>query len=182
MKKIIFSVFVTLLSLGIANAQAIEKGDFLLQPSLNLGGYGTYSSGFGIGVTLNGEYAVHDYVSVGAFFGFNSHTGNSDIRFSRIGFGARGVFHFWQLIDDKVSKDLKSDKIDFYLPVHLGYDLYRWSGYKNYQGWTKPANSGQFRIGSGLGLRYYFAPKFAIALEVGGMEVSPAKIGVTIKL
>ncbi|MCO5231762.1 MAG: hypothetical protein M9958_11485 [Chitinophagales bacterium] len=181
MKKILLSALLLMSMVPFVKGQAIEKGNFIIQPSLNLGGYGAYSSGFGIGATLNAEYAVHNYVSVGGFAGFSTNS-SSNINFYRIGFGARGVFHFWQLIDDKVSKDLKADKIDFYVPLHLGYNLYRWSGYKDYPGWTKPSSSGQFRVGSGIGLRYYFTPKFGIALEVGGMEISPAKIGVSIKL
>lgn len=179
MKKYLFSTVFMLMLVSFAKGQAIEKGNFIIQPSLNLGGWGISGWGYGgfnLGATANLEYAVHDYVSVGGYVGFNSLL-NSDAKFNRIGFGARGVFHFWQLIDDKVDKDLKSDKIDFYLPVHLGYHIYKFGDNTLWGGST-----GQFRMGTGLGIRYYFSPKIGVAFETGGMEMSWAKIGVAIKL
>lgn len=174
--------FLLVVVLAISSSFASEKGDFILQPNLNLGGWGGYAGygGFGIGATLNGEYAVHDYASVGAWVGYNiRNVSNADYKYSRLGFGVRGVFHFWQLIDDKVSKDLKSDKIDFYLPAHLGYytsnvriDGNKLEGYKG--------NGASY--GMGLGLRYYFTEKIGLGFEVGGMEMSWAKLGVAIKL
>lgn len=179
MKKILFAALFTIILAPFTKLEAVEKGDFVIQPSLNLGGFGLGGWGYGgfnLGTTLNLDYAVHDYVSVGGYVGFNSLL-NSDVKFSRIGFGARGVFHFWQLIDDKVAKDLKSDKVDFYMPLHLGYHVYRFNNGYNWGG-----NNGQFRMGTGLGVRYYFNPKIGIAFETGGMEMSWAKLGVAIKL
>ena len=176
------------MGLELANAQAIKKGDFILQPDLNIGSWGGMgSSGFGFGATLNAEYAVHDYVSVGAYIGdgytrFSSGYGDK-LSFNRLGFGARGVFHFWSLIDNKVGKDLKSDKIDFYLPVHLGYHIFKYSN--NYEDdlddFDLELKSGQFRVGVGVGIRYYFNDRIGINLETGGMEISYAKLGATIK-
>ncbi|HUH75663.1 MAG TPA: hypothetical protein VLZ75_14810 [Chitinophagales bacterium] len=178
MKKYLFTLLVCLSVFSLSSVQAVEKGDFVIQPTLNLGGfgYGAYG-GTNLGVTANFDYAVHEYVSVGGYVGFNSLL-NSSAKYSRIGFGARGVFHFWQLIDNKTSKDLKSDKVDFYLPVHLGYHIYRFGN--DFYGTN--LNSGQFRAGAGLGIRYYFSPKIGIAFETGGMEMSWAKIGVAIRL
>ena len=176
MKKLLFSALFALLSFGFVNAQAIEKGDFILQPDLNLGSWGVAGwSGFGFGATINGEYAVHDYASVGAYIGYSIRS-TSGASFHRIGFGARGVFHFWNLIDNKVDKDLKSDKIDFYFPVHLGYHIYKFDG-----GYYWAGKSGQFRVGAGLGIRYYFKDNFGVNFETGGMEMSWAKIGVNFK-
>ncbi len=176
MKKYLFTLLVCLSVFSLSSVQAVEKGDFVIQPTLNIGNYsfnGSYSNGRGIGITANFDYAVHDYVSVGGFVGFNSirikHNKNN---YGRIGFGARGVFHFWQLIDDKRPKDLKSDKVDWYIPFHVGYNIY--SG--DY------IDGGDVLYGLGMGIRYYFNPKIGIAFEFGGMELSPAKIGVAIKL
>ena len=177
MRKHLFTLLVSLSFFSLHTVKAVEKGDLVIQPSLNLGNYNisgiSYGSGNGIGVTANAEYAVHDYVSVGGFVGFN-HVSikGSGFNYNRIGFGARGVFHFWQLIDDKGSKDLKSEKIDFYVPIHLGYGIY--SG--------KYATGGDFNAGVGLGIRYYFNPSIGISFETGGMELSYAKFGVAIKL
>lgn len=178
MKKIFIVFLFAFLAFGFNfdHAQASEKGDLVIQPSLNIGNYGIgrgYGNGFGIGVTANVEYAVHDYASVGGFVGFN----NVSIKgwngsYNRIGFGARGVFHFWQLIDDKVSKDLKSDAIDFYLPMHIGYGIYTGSG----------TSGGDVIWGTGLGIRYYFKDNMGVSFEFGGMELSYAKIGMAFKL
>lgn len=176
MKKYLFTLLVCLSVFSLSSVQAVEKGDFVIQPTLNLGNYsfnGGYSGGRGIGITANFDYAVHEYVSVGGFVGFNSvGVRNSSFKYNRIGFGARGVFHFWQLIDNKTSKDLKSEKVDWYIPLHVGYNIYT----------GDYADGGDVLYGLGMGIRYYFSPKFGIAFEFGGMELSPAKIGVAIKL
>lgn len=151
---------------------AAHKGMFILQPDLNVGSnYGGryYNGGFFMpGFTFNIDIGVHDYVSVGPYAGFGARNG-----FYYIGAGARGVFHWWQLVDDKVSADLKSDAIDFYLPVFLGVDFGKYKGY---------GSGARFKGGAGLGFRYYFVEKFGVNLEWGWMEMSYAKIGVTIKV
>lgn len=176
MKRIFFTVLFAIILASITKVEAVEKGDIVIQPSLNLGNYAFRGpGGNGVGATLNVDFAVHDYVSVGPFVGFNAlrykvYGGKNS--YSRIGFGARGVFHFWQLIDDNAAKDLKSDKIDFYLPLHLGYSVYAGDVVEN----------GDFAMGLGLGIRYYFNDKIGIEFEGGGMELSYAKLGVAIKL
>lgn len=167
-----YSLSVILIFLGAFFAQASEKGDLVIQPSLNLGAYGPndrYTGGSWGGAILNIDYAVHDYVSVGGYFGFN---GND--RFRQFGIGARGVFHWWQLLDDRRPKDLKSDRVDFYLPFYVGVRAVTTSdGTRVNNDWFP---------GLGLGLRYYFNDKVGLAFEFGGMEMSSAKLGVAIKL
>lgn len=176
MKKILFGILSSVFIFSSNTSNAVEKGDFVIQPSLNLGNYGIasgVSGGRAFGVTGNFDYAVHDYVSVGGFVGFNSvRARNADWNYGRIGFGARGIFHFWQLIDDKVAKDLKSEKVDFYVPLHLGYNVYTGDG----------ASGGDFNMGLAIGIKYYFNPKIGIAFETGGTELSWAKLGVAIKM
>jgi len=159
----------------VTSAFAVEKGDIVVQPNLNLGNYyfsGGHGNGRGIGLTGNVDFAVHQYVSVGAYVGFNNvKVKSTDWSYNRVGFGARGVFHFWQLIDDKVQKDLRSESIDWYVPFHLGYNFY-----------TGDADGGDVLYGLGMGFRYYFNERIGIGVEFGGMELSPAKLGVAIKL
>ena len=155
-----------------SSSSAASKGMLIIQPDLNLGDHGGFSKnsggvGFIPGFTLNVEYGVHDYVSVGGYFGYGARN-----KAHHIAVGARGVFHWWQLLDDKVSKDLKSDKIDFYLPLYMGVHI--GAGYS--------AINTNFGMGSGLGLRYYFTDKIGMNLEWGWMEMSVAKIGVQFKL
>jgi hypothetical protein len=129
-----------------------------------------YVGGSWGGVMLNIDYAVHDYVSVGGYFGF---TGNDNLR--QFGAGARGVFHWWQLLDDRRPRDLKSDKVDFYLPFFVGSkDRSRLPMAQKFDPDWFP--------GIGVGIRYYFNDKVGLAFEFGGMEMSTAKLGVSIKL
>jgi hypothetical protein len=170
MKNLI--VALSLFMASMAGLFAVEKGDLVIQPSLNLGAYGPferYRGGDWGGAILNIDYAVHDYVSVGGYFGFN---GNSDFR--HFGIGARGVFHWWQLLDDRRPKDLKSNRVDFYLPFFVGVRATTTSDGRRIQEDWKP--------GIGLGIRYYFNDKVGMAFEFGGMEMSSAKLGVAIKL
>lgn len=161
---------------------ASEKGDFVIQADFNLGTiYSGYSSDdiyyfdgysrFTPGFTVNFDYNVHQYAGVGAYAGMNF---NKD--FFMIGVGARGVFHWWQLLDDKVNADLKADKIDFYLPLHLGVKMISWRG--DYADKVRV----RFNGGSGLGFRYYFIPTIGMNLEWGWQELSWAKIGVQFKI
>ncbi|MCB0513885.1 MAG: hypothetical protein KDC60_05600 [Bacteroidetes bacterium] len=157
---------------------AAAKGNFIIQadfnlgsthPGLRTGGYwgGYYGyGGFVPGFTLNLDYNVHDYASVGGYIGYGARHG-----LHHLAVGARGTFHWWQLLDDKVSADLKSDKIDFYMPVHLGVYMYMGGG-----------TTARFNGGAGLGFRYYFVDNIGVNMEWGRQEMSWAKIGVQFKL
>ena len=154
-----------------AFGQAIAKGDFIIQPNFNLGSHGSFDTrirSFVPGFTLNLDYAVHDYVTVGGFAGFGGR--NNYIEFVA---GARGVFQWWQLVDDKAEKDLKSDQLSLYLPVHLGVYFGRIKGFDA---------DAAFNGGAGLGIGYWFNENVGLAFEFGWMEMSWAKIGVPIKL
>ena len=181
MKRIISSLLLATGILLVSNVygQASEKGNFVLTPSFNIGGhslfgYGWYQTAFPFGATLNADFSVHNYVSVGPYVAYN-YMGGSGWADHTIAFGARGNFHFWQLIDDKVSKDLKADKIDWFYSLGLGgyIDRYKSGSYSD--------NYGGFNMSSSLGIRYYFNDHVGISFEYGWCELSWAKIGVPIK-
>ena len=96
------------------------------------GGTGWYYGSFvRPGFLLNIDGAVHKYVSVGGYIGFDASVGRTGYYGTGsysptlgVGFGARGVFHIYQLIADK-SSNAKVDpgKLDFYAAVHLGGNL-----------------------------------------------------------
>jgi hypothetical protein len=125
MKKLLFAL---VLSLGLgtvntADAQVMSKGTILVSPNFNLGYYNGFNDdlyngydGFTPGGTVNVDIGVHDYVSVGPYVGFAGRNG-----FRNIAFGARGNFHFGQLIGDKKGVDLLTDKLDLYY-----YPRIRW--------------------------------------------------------
>lgn len=154
---------------------SVHKGMIILQPDFNMGSHGSFG-GFGgefiPGFTFNADFGVHDYVSVGPFVGLGGKN-----NYMEMAIGARGVFHWWQLLDDKVNKDLLSDKIDFYLPVHMGVYMGRFDFNGNGSEWDA-----DFNAGSGLGFRYYFVKQFGVNLEWGWMELSWAKFGFTVNM
>lgn len=178
MKKLLFALVLSL-GLGTANtadAQVMSKGTILVSPNFNLG-YGGFGNsilggygGFVPGGTVNVDIGVHDYVSVGPYVGFAGRDG-----FRNIAFGARGNFHFGNLIYEKKGTEV-FEKLDLYYSLGLGGRI------STYKGLDKDLYS-PFRFGfsSALGVRYYVADWIGVQAEFGGTEMSWAKIGVTFK-
>lgn len=164
MKKILLllSACFFLLQLDVA-AQAHQKGDINLSPGVSFGSYGFHGPGFGLGIAFYADFSPHDYASVGPYFATFLGDG------AAFGFGARGNFHWWQLTDDKVDKDLKADILDLYFSLYVGAEL---SGYYK----------DRVRGGAMLGLRWYFVENVALMFELGGPPVGFTTIGVSFKL
>ncbi len=184
MKKLALSV-IAILSISLAsNAQAFEKGGKYI--SLGLGGsnfwhissngyFGSYGN-FGYTpitgqLSVQGEFGVHKYVGVGFTTGIGGRAAGTGIY--RYGWGSGyssefnipiGVianFHFYQLIADKVSKDIHADKLDVYAGLNLG------SGIAMFPGTDPLQVSALFFVGPQVGARYFFTPNMAANLEVG---------------
>lgn len=184
MKKLALSV-IAILSISLAsNAQAFEKGGKYI--SLGLGGsnfwhissngyFGSYGN-FGYTpitgqLSVQGEFGVHKYVGVGFTTGIGGRAAGTGIY--RYGWGSGyssefnipiGVianFHFYQLIADKVSKDIHTDKLDVYAGLNLG------SGVAMFPGTDPLQVSALFFVGPQVGARYFFTPNMAANLEVG---------------
>ncbi|MFN8317723.1 MAG: hypothetical protein U0T32_14840 [Chitinophagales bacterium] len=184
MKKLALSV-IAILSISLAsNAQAFEKGGKYI--SLGLGGsnfwhissngyFGSYGN-FGYTpitgqLSVQGEFGVHKYVGVGFTTGIGGRAAGTGIY--RYGWGSGyssefnipiGVianFHFYQLIADKVSKDIHADKLDVYAGLNLG------SGVAMFPGTDPLQVSALFFVGPQVGARYFFTPNMAANLEVG---------------
>jgi hypothetical protein len=179
MKKTIVLFGMMLLINTLVQAQATEKGNVVVTPSIGLGTHGYYSSGakgFGIPVNLNVDFNVHDYVSVGPYASFYTRKFDSDARYTGVGVGVRGLFHFWQFIADKSGKDLKSDNIDMFVGAGFGYNI----GTLKYFDDTKYKDN-YLDWGVGAGIRYYFTEKFGVSAEFGYLSNSWLKIGFPIK-
>ena len=155
----------------------IEKGTMQLDVAFNLGSHGAiagrggFARGIGVGfvpgVTINFDYAVHPYASVGGYVGFGAR-----YKVAQIGVGARGVFHIYQLISDKAGTKVDPGKLDFYFPLHIGAVIATSKG-----GGTAAGAS----FGGGLGVRYYFTNNIGIVGEVGWLELAVAKVGFAFK-
>jgi hypothetical protein len=165
MKKTISIFVLGLCVLGImqtANAQ-YQKGDKLV----NLGiGLGTYGAG-GIGFGGSFEYGIHDAISVGAIAGYSG----SSYGFSTTTFGARGSYHFNELLK------LGNDKIDLYAGAGLAYRSFNWGSAGSILG--SSYGSGIFPLFH-LGGRYYFTNNLAGYAELGS-GFGLAQVGVSFK-
>ncbi len=118
MKKIA-SLFLLVVLVACSNVYAIEKGDFHVNITTNLGHHSfipTYELktfnpskgkfekfGFIPGVTLNMDYAVSPYFSLGGWFTFSGKSFSKDstsqlfnFKYRSFGIGTRGVFHLYQ--------------------------------------------------------------------------------------
>lgn len=167
MKNLII-ISLLLLTASVAEAQSHQKGNLFATVGIGGGHYGyhtggPYSRGIGLPLTLNVDYGIVDYVSAGGYFGVLFKD-----RSSAIGFGGRGSFHFWQLLNDKVSGDLMGDVFDIYVSAYSGAEV---SGLRR----------DRFRAGGILGARWFFSPNISLTAEFGG-PMSYAMIGMSFKL
>lgn len=179
MKQFIVMTMVALGAIGLgtqqANAQAWSKETKVL--TLGIGGSAYYQ--FLPGYTQNtwlgtrafntwnlngvllfqGEFGVHEYVGVGFVTGLaGSARGPSWTTSVSAPIGVQANFHFYQLIANKVSKDIHADKLDIYAGVNIGsgigYDFY-------YDNLTVPIWGGVQ-----VGARYWFSERVGVYAEV----------------
>jgi hypothetical protein len=170
-KLLLIPVLILGMSLQVNAQKSFQKGNVLLNPGVGIGSnYGAFYGGFRPSVFFAADFGVHDYVSVGPYVGstfFRNATG--------IDFGARGNFHWWQLLDDKVNADLKQSQLDIYATLWMGGELFVFDS---------GSTTGGFDIGFTQGVRWY--PKsnkrFALFAEFGYTPISYATIGATIKI
>ena len=179
MKKfiVLIAVAIGMISLGAqqTQAQAWTKESKVL--TLGLGGSAyyqllpgyTYTSYLGPrvyntwnvnGVLLfQGEFGVHEYVGVGFVTGLAGSAQPASWTSSiSAPIGVQANFHFYQLIANKVSKDIHADKLDVYAGVNIGsgggYDF-------THDNVTVPIWGGVQ-----IGARYWFSEKVGVYAEV----------------
>ncbi len=179
MKKVILGIAVLLAGYSSVNAQAFDKSSKLITLGIggaqywNVGGYaGSYGGLYGYGwaptsgeVSVQAEFGVHKYVGVGGFIGIGG--GGWGVPGSNWGqlnipIGALANFHFYQLIADKVSKDIHADKLDIYAGLNLGTGAGIWFADNK-----KVGSSALIWGGPQVGIRYYFKPNIAVNGELG---------------
>ena len=172
MKNLSILLFIAaLFSFSSLSAQSFEKGDVMISPGFGIGTYGgILGRGFAVPVVLNFDVGVHEYVSVGAYGGFwtrKYRTFISDTRYTSAHVGVRASFHWWQLLDEKVSADLLGDKLDVYLTAWGGYNV------------RSSLSRGQG--GLQMGVRYFFTEAVGVFGEFGGTPTSYTNVGFTFK-
>ncbi len=182
MKKI---AIVTLIAAAImsspstANAQAWHKGVKVFSVGMGASsflhfwgegyydyyGYYYYDSWFTRitgQLNLQGEFGIHKYVGIGFTTGLGFAGGyayaSSEVNFP---VGAVANFHFWQLIDDKVSSDMHSGKLDVYGGASIGSGI----AILSYGGGSD--GLALLFVGPHVGARYYFNDVFGVNAEMG---------------
>lgn len=167
------------ISIGLGMASYIGtfgKGGFYS----SFGGRGYYGYGYsafwysGI-LSVQAEFGVHDYVGIGIVTGIGGRNYRGGGGVLNVPIGIAANFHFYQLIEDKTSKDIHGDKLDIYAGLNVGSGLTV----------DFPASSetlgGLLFVGPQVGVKYFFKPKFGIYAEVGyGKSLMEA--GISLKL
>ena len=202
MQRIIKIAIIVFLSTQSINMFAVEKGDFHVNLTTNLGHHSfipTYQLkhynaakskfeklGFIPGVTFNMDFLASPYFSIGGWFTFSGKqfTKDSssvlfDLKYRSFGIGVRGVFHLYQLISEKGNAKLDADKFDVYLPLAIGGGFRLKSKESSLPEYKK--FKGGAIVGAGIGMTYYFVEHIGANLEAGYCEGSYAKIGLAFK-
>lgn len=136
---------------GSLSGTLLVQGDFGIHKYVGLGfiaGIAGGASGVGRGYGYGYPYGY----GYGAY-GYSGSTDNVNLIA-----GINANFHFYQLIADKVSKDIHADKLDIYAGANLGSG----GGYD----FTFDNVSVPIWGGVHFGARYYFTEKIGVYLEV----------------
>ncbi len=194
MKKLFLLVCIlSVFGLAIPAVAQYEKGDLLINPGVSLFGYnyglGGYYNSYSASpaLSLSVDYNLTDNISLGGYLGYQSISykhGTYKDRRSNTGFGARGIFHATEVLNDAFSSNIDSEKWDFYGGVSLGYEIYTYRYDDNYAGvrYDYSGSTGGFVAGIVLGTRYMFTPKIGAFAELGRGAFGALTIGATFKL
>ena len=140
-------------------------------------GYGNYVQG--VPVMISFEYGIHSYVGASIYGGMmyrNPKIGECSYKQSLYAAGLRFNGHIYNVLDDLINANLRSDIIDIYMSVNLGMD---------HMITDLPISTKTvFYIGTGVGLRVYpfKSKRVGIMTEIGHTVITPLLLGVTFKL
>ncbi len=168
MKKLFLAIF-TLFFVTLTFSQdeslgkAFEKKKMYNQLGFGVQPYFTIPAGanFGFNFLYQAEWGIGKYVGLGFHAGTNLRPYRKALDML-VQVGMQGNFHFYQLIDDKVSKNLHADKLDIYGGLNLGggpgFSFSKFYDTEIYGGWY---------IGPQVGVKYYPSKHFGLFAEVG---------------
>lgn len=188
---------------GFSQTKTIEKGNFLLNPSVTLGwydyGYGHDPVNILPPVGLNFEIATSDYLSFGleADYGFRRYrdygfligtsTGN-EYEYTYKALSFRGSFHYMDWFKDILSDQLGSlndINLDLYVGASLGVmtteSNQKWNDLSTSQKHERKSFSSGIRYGYIFGARYYFSNNFGVFAEGGRNNLGWLRAGLTLK-
>jgi outer membrane immunogenic protein len=123
-------------------------------------------SQFGVPVYLGLDYGIHPDISLGIEGSYRQHT-NSIYQANLIGIGANINYHFNNLLK------IRDNHWDVYAGGTLSYWFWNWNN-------TFPgSNQSGTGFAAQIGGRYFFNPKLALNLEIGGGTLNGSKLGIT---
>lgn len=193
MKKLItvLASVVFLLFLSPVQAQPYQQGAIQIDPGLSFGliGYGwgwAGTSSFALPIHASMSYHVTDRIGVGPYAGymrrtFRSTTGDWRHTNSVVSFGAQGIYHATPFLNETFDMNIDEDKIDWYVRVLLGYEVYNWN-YDSSWGGVGATSSGRVIFGPVFGIRYMLNPKIGLYGEGGRGAFGWLNLGVSINL
>lgn len=160
---------------GRAQTSAYEQGDKLLNAGFSLGyyGYGYFGNRSGFSLPLNAslEYGITDQISIGPYMGYarwswkyNDGFGENKYSWTFVAAGARGSFHYTEILNELLDSDVNTQKWDFYASLFLGLEF---RSYNDDLGLDYYGNDTVVRLGPNLGVRYLFKPNIGIYFEGG---------------
>lgn len=166
MRKSIFLLLLLSFFSSLSQAQSIVKEESQINAGVGL-------SGWGIPVYLGYEYGISDVISggiEGSYRNFIQNYSGSKYKYSVLGVGVFGNYHFNQILNI-------SEPWDVYAGATLGY-----YHVKVDQDYTGAYNSGT-SFGGQIGVRYYISETIGLNLELnGGSVVTGGKLGVSVKI
>ncbi|MEQ9167775.1 MAG: hypothetical protein RLO12_16060 [Fulvivirga sp.] len=185
--KIILILFFIAPLFAHAQDKAYEKGEKVLNVGISLGyyGYGYFGNRTGFTLPLNAafEYGITEQISVGPYVGYarwayeyNVGAGNTEYSWSFLAAGARGSFHYTEILNELTDGDINEEKVDLYVSLLIGLEF---RSYKDDSGFDYYDNDTAFRLGANLGVRYLLSKNVGVYLEGGRGTFGWLNLGVT---
>ncbi len=174
MKKRILVVLIALGFFQLSQAQ-IAEGDVMV--TLGVGLSPTFYSGSGYKsslppIEINGEYALSEKITAGAFAGYAGaefRSGGFGFDYTYLLFGAVGNYHF-----------VNEATFDVYAGAKLGYVSISSETVGGGNGFNFPSEASGLLYGAQVGARYWVSESIGINAELG-YGIALLKAGVTFK-
>jgi hypothetical protein len=129
------------------------------------------------------EIGLHEYITAGAFAGFNRwnyrHT-NWNYAWTFIHAGLRGSFHYTGILNELLDGDIDETKLDLYVTLMGGLQLRNYSSSTSGFG-DHYSNQVRLFVGPVAGARYYFADNIAVFLEGGYGSLGALTFGLSVR-
>ncbi|AFD07719.1 outer membrane beta-barrel protein [Solitalea canadensis] len=171
--KRIFTLFALLLLLVLqhsnSNAQTF-KSKYAVNAGIGVGTFGFAGNG-GLPFTASVERTFADNISAGVNLAYVQTKYDFDIKYSYLVFGARGSYHFNELLK------INNPQFDVYGGAGLLYRHYKIKYTGDLEDYGTATSGGDIDVALHAGVRYLFTDKIGVHAELG-YGISPLQLGV----